>query len=96
MSKKDNILKMMAQLQENFQNELASLRVSASSGGGMVTIEMDGLKRIISLKIDPEIFKSGDVEMLQDLIIAAANEASREVDSQTPMKVQSFLGKLSF
>lgn len=94
MSKKNQILNMMSQLQQSFQDELSSIRVSASSGGGMVSVEMDGLKRIISLKIDPEIMKSEDIEMLQDLIIAAINEAARQVDIESNSKVQSFMSRL--
>jgi len=54
--------------------------VEASSGGGTVTVKMDGRKQVLSMKIDPEALKSGDVEMLQDLVTAAVNEAARKVD----------------
>jgi len=93
MSKKNQLLNMMSELQQSFQNELSSIRVNATSGGGMVSVEMDGLKRIISLKIDPEIVKSEDIEMLQDLIIAAVNEAARQVDIESNSKVQSFMSR---
>ena len=94
MSKKNVMLNMMNQLQENLQGDIAAIRVTASSGGGMVIAEMDGTKRLLSLKIDPEIVKSGDIEMLQDLIIAAVNEAARQTDEQSNAKMQSYLGRI--
>jgi hypothetical protein len=54
--------------------------VESSSGGGTVTVKMDGRKQVLSVKIDPEALKSGDIEMLEDLISAAFNGASQKVD----------------
>lgn len=90
MGKKNELMNMVTQ----FQNEIASIRVTASSGGGMVIAEMDGTKRLLSLKIDPEIVKSGDIEMLQDLIVAAVNEAARQTDEQSNSKMQSYFGSM--
>jgi len=67
------------------------LRVDASSGGGVVTVEMKGNHEIISLKIDPEAVKDGDVEMLQDMILAAINEANRKVDEAMTGKLGGML-----
>ena len=53
---------------------------------------MDGRKQVLSIKIDPEAVKSGDVEMLQDLILAALNEAARRIDSQMQSTVGGMLG----
>src|SRR6202008_2955579 len=78
-----NIQQMMKQaqvMQEKMQKEMEELRVEASAGGGVVTVEMKGNHEIVTLKVDPEAVKDGDVEMLQDLIVAAINEDNRKVD----------------
>ena len=64
---------------ESLQKKMQETVVEASSGGGTVTAKMDGRKQLLSLRIDPEAVKSGDVEMLQDLVLAAVNEAARQV-----------------
>lgn len=79
---------------ESLQRKMQETVVEASAGGGTVTARMDGRKQLLSLKIDPEAVKSGDVEMLQDLILAAINEASRKVDTQTQSTVGGMLGGL--
>jgi DNA-binding YbaB/EbfC family protein len=90
-----NIQKMMQQaqaMQTRMQAELAEMRVEASSGGGMVTIEMSGHKEVLSVKIDKAAVDPADVETLQDLILAAAREASRRVDEAVQKKTASLLG----
>jgi DNA-binding YbaB/EbfC family protein len=90
-----NIQKMMQQaqaMQTRMQAELAELRVEASSGGGMVTIEMSGHKEVLSVRIDKAAIDPADVETLQDLILAAAREASRRVDEAVQKKTASLLG----
>ncbi len=79
---------------ESLQKKMQETIVEASSGGGTVTAKMDGRKQLLSLKIDPEAVKSGDVEMLQDLILAAVNEAARKVDGQMQSTVGGMLGGL--
>lgn len=79
---------------ESLQKKMQATIVEASSGGGTVTAKMDGRKQLLSLKIDPEAVKSGDVEMLQDLILAAVNEAARKVDAQMQSTVGGMLGGL--
>src|SRR5258708_15876323 len=74
------MMKQAQQMQEKMAREMEELRVDASAGGGVVTVEMKGNHEIISLKIDPEIVKEGDVEMLQDMIAAALNEANFRID----------------
>jgi len=74
------MLKKAQEMQEKLQRETAEMRVEGSSGGGMVTIVLDGTKNVISIKIDPEVINKEDVEMLQDLIIAAFNDANSKVD----------------
>lgn len=79
---------------ESLQKKMQETVVEASAGGGTVTAKMDGRKQLLSLKIEPEAVKSGDVEMLQDLILAAVNEASRKVDAQMQSTVGGMLGGL--
>ena len=86
------MMKQAQQMQEDMQREMQRIRVDASAGGGVVRVEMNGSKELVDLKIDPEAVKSGDVEMLQDLIIAAVNEASRKADEAMKGKLGSKLG----
>jgi DNA-binding YbaB/EbfC family protein len=89
-----NIQGMMKQaqvMQEKMQKEMEELRTEASAGGGVVTVEMKGNHEIVSLKIDPEAVKEGDVEMLQDMILAAINEANRKVDEAMKGKLGGML-----
>jgi nucleoid-associated protein EbfC len=79
---------------ESLQKKMQETVVEASAGGGTVTAKMDGRKQLLDLKIDPEAVKAGDVEMLQDLILAAINEASRKVDAQMQSTVGGMLGGL--
>jgi nucleoid-associated protein EbfC len=88
------MMKQAQQMQEEMQREMQRIRVDASAGGGVVSVAMNGSKELIDLKIDPEAVKSGDVEMLQDLIIAAVNEASRKADEAMKGKLGSKLGGL--
>jgi DNA-binding YbaB/EbfC family protein len=75
---------MQRQMQEKMQQTV----VEASSGGGSVTVKMNGAKQVLSVKIEPDIVQSGDIEMLQDMVAAAVNEANRKVDEA----IQSTLG----
>jgi len=86
------LMKQLQQAQERIQAEIAALVIEASSGGGMVKVEMDGQKQLRSLKIDPEVVDKADVEMLQDLVLAAVNEASRKVDEAIQEKVGGLTG----
>jgi DNA-binding YbaB/EbfC family protein len=81
------MMKQAQAMQEKMAKEMEDLRVEASSGGGVVTVAMKGNHEIVSLKIDPEAVKEGDVEMLQDLILAAANEANRKIDEAMKSKI---------
>jgi DNA-binding YbaB/EbfC family protein len=84
------MMQQAQQMQKKMQEEVAQIRVEASAGGGMVTIKMDGHKNVTSVKIDPEV--AGDVEMLQDLVMAASNEATKKVDEETQSKMSGMLG----
>ena len=81
------MMKQAQQMQEKMQKEMEELRVDASAGGGVVTVQMKGHHEIVAWKIDPEAVKDGDVEMLQDMIVAAANEANRKVDEALKGKI---------
>jgi DNA-binding YbaB/EbfC family protein len=87
-------MKQLQQQQERMQQEIAALVVEASSGGGMIKVEMDGQKQLRSLKIDPEVVSKDDVEMLQDLVTAAVNEAGRQVDQAVQEKLAALTGGL--
>jgi len=89
----DIVSKAKAQY-DTLQKKMQETVVEATSGGGAITAKMDGRKQLLSLRIDPEAVKSGDVEMLQDLITAAVNEAARKVDSQLQSTVGGMLGGL--
>jgi nucleoid-associated protein EbfC len=90
-----NMQAMMQQaqkMQEKLQAEVALIRVDGTAGGGMVSIRMDGHKNVLGVKIDPEV--AGDVEMLQDLVLAACNEAVKKVDEESQKKMGGMLGGL--
>jgi nucleoid-associated protein EbfC len=87
----DLMFKAKAQY-DALQKKMQETVVEASSGGGAVTVKMDGRKQLLSLRIDPDAVKSGDVEMLQDLVLAAINEAARKVDAQMQATVGGMLG----
>jgi len=88
------MMKQAQQMQDRLQKQMADLRVEATAGGGMVTVVMNGAKQIQSLKIDPEAVSKDDVEMLQDLILAAVNDAHRKVDEQLGQSMSGMLGGL--
>jgi nucleoid-associated protein EbfC len=92
-----NILEVMQQarqMQEQLQKRMSELRVEASAGGGMVTVVVNGAKQLQSITIDPEVVSKDEVEMLQDLIAAAVNDASRKVDEQLGQSMSGLLGGL--
>ena len=88
-----NMQQMMQQaqkMQEKMHQEIALIKVEATAGGGMVTAQMDGQKNLLSVKIEPEV--AGDVEMLQDMVVAAVNEAAKKVDDEIKQKMGGMLG----
>jgi DNA-binding YbaB/EbfC family protein len=90
-----DIRKMMAQaqeMQEKLQRQMAEMKISATSGGGMVIVTVNGNKHLISLQLDPEVVSKEDVGMLQDLIIAAVNDAHRRVDEALAGHMQGMMG----
>lgn len=91
------IQEMMAsarQQAEQLQEKMRQTVLEASAGGGTVTVKMNGAKQVLSVRIDPEAVKSGDVEMLQDLVVAAVNEAGRQVDEAMQSSLGGMLGGL--
>ena len=89
------MMKELQQAQARIQAEIAALKVEAASGGGMVKVEADGQKQLLRLTIDPEVVNKDDVEMLQDLVLAAVNEASRKVDEAIQEKVGGLTGGMN-
>ena len=92
-----NIQQMMKQaqeMQERLQRELSATQVEATAGGGMVTVVMNGRKQLQRVTIDPEVVSADDVEMLQDLIVAAINDAQRKVDETVAGKMGGMMGGL--
>jgi len=87
-----SIMKQAQKMQEQLQQQIAAIRVEASTGGGMVTVRMDGQKHVLEVKIDPEAVS--DVEMLQDMVLAAFNEAAKKVDDEAQSKMGGMLGGL--
>jgi hypothetical protein len=81
------MLKSAKEMQDRLQREMAALRTEGSSGGGMVIVVLDGHKALQSIRIDPEVAGREDVEMLQDLIVAAFNDGAAKVDEALAEKL---------
>jgi nucleoid-associated protein EbfC len=88
------MMKQAQQMQERLQKQMAELKVEGGAGGGMVTVVVNGAKQIQSLKIDPEVVSKDDVEMLQDLIVAAVNDAQRKADEEMAKQMGGMMGGL--
>jgi DNA-binding YbaB/EbfC family protein len=88
------MMKQAQQMQERLQQQMNELRVEGSAGGGMVTVVMNGQKQVQRVQIDPECVVKDDVEMLQDLIVAAFNDAVRKVDDELGRHMGGMLGGL--
>ena len=89
------MMSQMKKMQEEMLQKMETIRVEASSGGGMVTVQMNGNKKLLKVKIDPEAWKDGDVEMLQDLVQAAVNEGLRKVDDSLKELLGGLAGGLA-
>jgi DNA-binding YbaB/EbfC family protein len=88
------MLSKFRQLQDDLQRQVNSVNVEASAGGGMVNVKMNGQKQIVEIRIEPEIFAGKDQEMLQDLVRAAVNEASRRVDEELASQMKNIAGNV--
>ena len=86
------LMKQAQQMQDQMQRQMANLKVEGSAGGGMVKVEMSGNKEVISVTIDKEAVDPDDVDMLQDLVKAAVNEAVRKVDEEMQSSVGAMTG----
>ena len=90
----NKMMKQAQQMQERMQKQMSELRVEASAGGGMVTVVINGAKQLQSIRIDPEVVSRDDVEMLQDLIVAALNDAHRKAEDELQKSMGGMLGGL--
>ncbi len=88
------MMKQAQEMQERLQREMSELSVQATAGGGMVTVTMNGHKHVQRIAIDPEVVSKDDVGMLQDLVMAAVNDANRKVDDALKQKMGGLLGGL--
>jgi hypothetical protein len=88
------MLSQFRQVQEKLERQLDEISVEASAGGGMVAVKMNGQKQLTEVRVEPDVFKSKDQEMLQELILAAVNEAARRVDEELSKQVKDLTGGL--
>jgi hypothetical protein len=86
----NQMMQQAQQMQAKMKQEISAVRVEASAGGGMITVKMDGEKNLLAVKIDPEV--AGDVEMLQDMVLAAHSEAVKRVEDETKRIMSGMLG----
>ncbi len=82
-------------MQRQMQQKMQETVVEASSGGGAVTVKMNGAKNVVGVKISQDIVQSGDVEMLQDMVAAAVNEAGRKIDEAMQASLGGMLGGMN-
>ena len=94
MSSMRQLMKQPQEMQERLQRELTEMVIEASVGGGMVTVKMSGHKQLVSVKIDPEAMDPQDPSMLEDLIVAAVNEAGRKIEETMQGKMGSMASSL--
>ncbi|MDA1306333.1 MAG: YbaB/EbfC family nucleoid-associated protein [Acidobacteria bacterium] len=86
------MMKQAQEMQERLQKQMAEMKIEATAGGGMVTVVVSGHKQLLSLKLDPDVVSKEDVEMLQDMIVAAMNDAHRKVDEALAGQMQGLMG----
>jgi len=86
------MLSQFRQVQEKLEKQIGEISVEASSGGGMVTVKMNGQKQLTEVRIEPDVFKGKDQEMLQELVLSAVNEASRRVDEALSKQMKDIAG----
>ena len=87
-----NMMKQAQEMQERLQQEMSHLSIEATAGGGMVTVTVNGHKHLQKIALDPEVVSKDDVGMLQDLIVAAVNDAHRKVDEAIKQRMGGLLG----
>ena len=86
------MMKQAQQMQERLQKQMNELRVDGQAGGGMVTVTVNGMKQVLAITIDPEAVSKEDVEMLQDMILAAINDAQRKAEDTLQQQVGGMMG----
>ena len=86
------MMEQAQQMQEKLQRQMAEMRISATAGGGTVIVTVNGNKQLLSLQIDPEAVSKDDMEMLQDMIVAAINDAHGKVDEALAGHMQGMMG----
>jgi len=86
------LMSQAKQQYESLQKKMQETVIDASAGGGSIKVRMNGQKQLLAITIDPEVVKSGDVEMLQDLVLAACNEAARKIDDEIKSTVGGMMG----
>jgi DNA-binding YbaB/EbfC family protein len=89
-----SMMKQAQEMQERLKKQMADMRLEATAGGGMVTVVVNGNKQIQSIRIDPDVVSRDEIEMLQDLIVAAVNDANRKVDEQLGQTMSGLMGGL--
>jgi nucleoid-associated protein EbfC len=89
------MMKQAQEMQQRLQQQMTDIRVEATAGGGMVTVLVNGHKHLLSLKLDPEVVSKDDVGMLQDLIVAAINDAHRKVDEEMKRNMGGMMSGLN-
>ena len=94
MSSMRQLMKQAQEMQERLQRELNDLVVEASVGGGMVSVRMSGHKQLVGVRIDPEVMDREDPSVLEDLIVAAVNEAGRKIEETMQNKMGSMAASL--
>jgi DNA-binding YbaB/EbfC family protein len=96
MANLNKILKQAQKMQEQIQQEMETLQVEATAGGGMVTVRMNGQKQLLSTSIDASLLSPAEKEMLEDLLVAAVNQASEKVDDALQSRMGGLGGGLGF
>jgi DNA-binding YbaB/EbfC family protein len=86
------MMQQIQQMQERLQKQMTEMAVEAAAGGGMVSVVVNGHKQLQKVTIDPEVVSKDDLEMLQDLIVAAVNDAHRRVDEALAGQMQGMMG----
>ena len=88
------MLTQFRQVQERLEKQIGEISVEATAGGGMVMVKMNGQKQLTEMRIEPDVFKNKDQEMLQDLVVAAVNEATRRVDEELSRQMKDLTGSV--
>jgi DNA-binding YbaB/EbfC family protein len=86
------MMKQAQQMQDKMQKQMAEMKIEGAAGGGMVTVTINGHKAMLAIKIDPEAVSKDDVGMLEDLVLAAINDAHRKADEALSQQMSGLMG----